>query len=105
MVADTGAPLRLCAVEDVPSGGGRIVRAENRAIALFRVGEEVFALDNVCPHWGGPLGDGLFEGRTVTCPWHAWQFDVCTGEAMFDPGKKVHCFPVHVTGDDVFVEV
>jgi nitrite reductase/ring-hydroxylating ferredoxin subunit len=54
--------------------------AGDRVIALFNVGGEFFALDGVCPHQGGPLGEGELCGAIVTCPWHGWQFDVRTGQ-------------------------
>ncbi len=61
--------------------------------------------DGTCPHQEGPLGDGLLEGKTITCPWHAWQFDVCNGRALYDKGFSVACYRVIVEGTDILIEV
>jgi nitrite reductase/ring-hydroxylating ferredoxin subunit len=74
-------------------------------IVVYNVGGSYFATDERCAHQGGPLGEGLLEGSVVTCPWHAWQFDVRTGQAIYDPGVCVRTYPVRVEGDDIFVEV
>ena len=66
---------------------------------------QVYALDNACAHRGGPLGEGDLEGSVVMCPWHAWRWDVTTGANVNNPAVKVACFPVTVTGGEVFVEV
>ena len=72
---------------------------------FYNVDGEFFASSSQCPHQGGPLGDGLVDGKTGTCPWHAWQFDLVTGEAVFDPGFKIDCFNVELRGDDILIEV
>ena len=48
-------------------------------VAIFDVDGELFALENACPHQGGPLAEGSVERGVVTCPWHAWRFNVQTG--------------------------
>jgi nitrite reductase (NADH) small subunit len=56
-----------------------IVRVGPYEVAIFLVDGEVRAYENACPHQGGPIGEGQIEGTTVTCPWHAWTFDLRTG--------------------------
>ena len=68
------ARVRVAAVGEVPAGEGRVVEADGRALALFNVEGAYHCLDNVCPHRGGPLGEGDLEGRLVSCPWHAWRW-------------------------------
>ena len=97
--------VRLASVEDVPVGEGRVVEAQGKVLALFNVDGAYYAIDNTCVHRGGPLGEGDLEGRVVTCPWHAWRWDVTTGANVNNPAVKVACFPVTVAGGDVFVEV
>jgi nitrite reductase (NADH) small subunit len=82
------------AVTDVPRRGARRVPSPHGDIAIFRTGDgEVFALMDKCPHKGGPLSEGIVHGRAVTCPLHAWNIDLATGEAMgADKGKG--CAPV-----------
>jgi nitrite reductase (NADH) small subunit len=82
------------AVTDVPRRGARRVPSPRGDIAIFRTGDgDVFALLDKCPHKGGPLSEGIVHGRAVTCPLHAWNIDLVTGEAMgADKGKG--CAPV-----------
>ena len=98
--------VRLCGVGEVPAEG---MVCEQRAgefdICLARVDGELRALDNLCPHRQGPLGQGWIEGKTVVCPWHSWAFDLMTGCAEFPEGERVGVFPVKVEGEDVFVGV
>ena len=89
---------------EIPPGAFKTVDLGNEKIVVYNVDGQFYATTNTCSHQGGPLGDGLFDGKTVTCPWHAWQFDVCTGESLFDPGKKLECYVVRVDGNDLFVE-
>lgn len=68
---------------DIPRRGARLVRLPGIDLAVFRTGaDEVFALDNRCPHRGGPLAEGIVHGRFVTCPLHNWVIDLSTGEAQ-----------------------
>jgi nitrite reductase (NADH) small subunit len=96
---------KVTSVQDVPPGACKTFEVNEKKIVIYNVDGKFYATTNTCVHQGGPLGDGLFDGATVTCPWHAWQFDVCTGEAIFDVGQKIDCYAVHVDGDDVSVEV
>jgi len=77
------------ALNDVPRRGARRVATPRGDIAVFRTGDnEVFALLDKCPHKGGPLSQGIIHGRSVTCPLHAWNIDLATGEPTgADAGK------------------
>jgi nitrite reductase (NADH) small subunit len=75
------------------------------AICLAKVGGEFAAVDNLCPHRQGPLGQGWIEGGAVVCPWHSWTFDLRTGEAEFPVDEKVRVFPLKVKDGDVLVEI
>ena len=96
--------VRIASAEDVPVGQGRVVEAGGRTLALFNVEGRFYALDNACAHRGGPLGEGDLEGATVTCPWHAWRWDVTTGCNANNPAVKVPCFAVTVEDGQVFLE-
>jgi nitrite reductase/ring-hydroxylating ferredoxin subunit len=77
--------------------------------AVCNAGGEVHALDGICPHAGGPLGQGALHGTTLVCPWHAWEFDCRTqvtgpGANEMD-GFMVAKFPVKIDGDDIFIDV
>ncbi|TAH39519.1 MAG: non-heme iron oxygenase ferredoxin subunit [Planctomycetota bacterium] len=95
-VADRGA---------IPPGTGKVVQAGGKALALFNVAGQFYAIDNTCRHRGGPLGEGMLDGTTVTCPWHGWQWDVCSGASAFNPAISVGCYPTKVEGNDVMVQV
>ncbi len=97
--------IRVASVSDVPPGSSKEVMADDRVVALFNVEGQFYALDGVCPHAGGPLGEGTLRGTTVTCPWHGWQFDVSTGQNCLNPRMSHQGFPVKVEGNDVLVEL
>ncbi len=87
--------------EDIGRGGCKVVRAAGRSIAVFNVDGDLCAIDNTCPHQGGPLGEGCLDGDVVTCPWHDWSYSVRTGEAIATPG--VETFDVRTRGGRVEV--
>ena len=80
-----------------------IVRVGRYDVAIFDLGDAIAAYENVCPHQGGPIGEGTIEGTTVTCPWHAWCFDLHTGTLTLGNFASLRRFSVTVDGDDVFV--
>src|SRR5262249_5346358 len=84
----------------------RVVQAAGRELALIRTPEGFFALDNAGPHKGGPLGEGLVQGHTVTCPLHGWQFDCKTGTCLTE-GKQPpqQRYAVKLEHGQVWVEV
>jgi nitrite reductase (NADH) small subunit len=81
---------------DMPPGAGRVVEAAGRRLALFNVDGTFYALDNVCLHRGGPIGEGDLDGTIVTCPWHGFQYDVTTGRHVLDPEVGLQTFPARV---------
>jgi nitrite reductase/ring-hydroxylating ferredoxin subunit len=97
--------VRVAAVSDVPPGTSKEVLADDQVVALFNVGGTFYALDGVCPHAGGPLGEGTLRGTIVTCPWHGWQFDVTNGQNCLNARLIHKSFTVRVEGDDVVVEM
>lgn len=83
--------IRVGRVEDVPVLEGRSVAVGDRRIAVFRTAQGFHALDDACPHRGGPLADGLVADSCVTCPLHGWRFELRSGAALGDhPGVAVH---------------
>lgn len=88
---------------DLKPGENKVVSVDGEEIALFNVDGEFFAISNMCPHRGGPLGEGFLEGDAVTCPWHGWRFNVKTGISPVMPTVKVQSYKVKVEGNDVSV--
>jgi nitrite reductase (NADH) small subunit len=97
--------VRVAKVTDVPVGQGLVVQAGDRTLALFNVAGAYHAIDNVCPHRGGPMGDGDLDGRLAICPWHGWRWDVTTGANANNPAVKIACFTTRVVDGDVLVEL
>jgi nitrite reductase (NADH) small subunit len=90
---------------DVPPGTIQEVQVEGKAVALANVDGQFHAINGVCLHHGGPLGEGPLEGPVVTCPWHGWQYDVRTGRVVQNPTAGVECYAVEVRGSEIFVNV
>jgi nitrite reductase (NADH) small subunit len=77
----------------------------DKMICIANLNGEYSALDNVCPHRGGPLGQGVIEGDKLVCPWHGWQFDPKTGAVGHAPDQKVPTYPIRIDGDLVVVDL
>lgn len=98
--------VKLCGAQDAPKPGEVIeANAEGVAICLANVEGRLCALDNVCPHRGGPLGEGWLEGDIVVCPWHSWAFSTSTGITRPPETSKVAVFPVKIEGEDVLIQL
>jgi NAD(P)H-dependent nitrite reductase small subunit len=100
--------VRVAQLADLPLGASRAVRVDDTAIALFSVNGSIYAVDNVCPHAGGPLARGALggsDGAIVTCPLHGWRFDVRTGQSPHLRGEHLRTFPVRVIDGAVEVRV
>ena len=107
-------------VADLPPGSRRLVQAGRFGVGVFNVNGRYYALNNHCPHAGGPLCLGEVTGTTeeagaykviwvrqgeiVSCPWHAWEFDIATGRTITEPTKAVRTYPVRVEDDQVILE-
>lgn len=75
--------LDIGAVDDIPPRGARVVKTSRGDIAIFRTADDrLFALDDRCPHKGGPLSQGIVQGHGVTCPMHNWMISLETGKAQ-----------------------
>lgn len=99
----TEAFIPVAKTADVPEGGSLMVTVDGREIALFHTGEKFFALDNTCPHQGGPLNEGFISGETVTCPWHAWCFKLDDGSMTMGNFASVDAFDVNIEGDTIML--
>jgi len=97
--------LRAVRKDEVPPGTIREIQIDGKTFALANVEGKLYAINNTCLHRGGPLGQGVMEGKNVTCPWHGWEYDVTTGKACMNPSVGVECYGVEVRGDDIFVDV
>ncbi len=104
MTADAKTWIKVCQLEDIPVRGARLVRTASGCIALFRTAEqEVFALDDKCPHKSGPLSQGIVHGRSVTCPLHNWVISLETGKAQGADEGQVRTIPLKVDSGTIFI--
>ncbi len=91
-------------ITDIPRRGARCVDTPAGRIAVFRTAEDrVFALEDHCPHRGGPLSQGIVHGAAVTCPLHNWVISLETGKALGADEGSVRTIPIKVEGDKLFM--
>mmetsp|Transcript_13744 Transcript_13744/g.23420 ORF Transcript_13744/g.23420 Transcript_13744/m.23420 type:complete len:112 (+) Transcript_13744:6030-6365(+) len=89
--------IDIAALEDVPVRGARVVKTRAGCVAVFRTAaDEVFALDNTCPHKQGPLSEGIVHGSAVTCPLHNWVISLETGLVQGADEGQVATYPARV---------
>ena len=103
--APAGTFVPVLAVAELQPGEITEVLVGDTAVAIGNVEGRFFAVDNTCPHAGGPLGDGTIDGCSVTCPYHGWAFDLESGACDVDESMSVKTYPVEVKGDRVWVDV
>ena len=103
MSSESPVWLKVLEPDELPEGRVKPVTCKHRTLCLSHFEGQFAALDNKCPHQGGPLGEGSIEGGWLRCPWHGWDFHPLTGKPPggFDDG--VETFPVEVREDGVYV--
>lgn len=93
-------------IADIPALGARVVRHGSVDIAVFRTaGDDVFALEDRCPHKGGPLSQGIVHGRKVTCPLHGWNIELDSGCAVAPDVGCAREFPIRIEGSRVWLDL
>jgi nitrite reductase (NADH) small subunit len=93
-------------LSDIPQRGARCINTARGRIAIFRTAnDQIFALDDHCPHKGGPLSQGIIHGAAVTCPLHSWVISLETGKALGADDGSVRTIPIKVEGDKIFVSL
>lgn len=98
--------VRLCARSEAPQPG-EVAEFEvnGRFVCVANVDGRLSALDNICPHRNGPLGQGWLEGDAVVCPWHSWSFDLATGDALPPDHGQVAVFPIRAASNEVLIQL
>ncbi|HHO52039.1 MAG TPA: thiamine pyrophosphate-binding protein, partial [Deltaproteobacteria bacterium] len=95
--------VRVLELDELPEGRVATVTCRRRTLCMTHHKGSLAALDDRCPHQGGPLGEGSIEGGWLRCPWHGWDFHPTTGASPDGHGDGVQTFPVEVRGDGVYV--
>jgi len=91
---------------EIPETGVISVAVEGKRLALMNLKGEIYAIDDDCPHEGGPLSEGQIIGEEIECPWHTSHFNIKTGRVTMDPATKdVATYRVRIIGDAVEVEI
>lgn len=94
---------KAASIEEFRETTVKVVQVGKHEIALFQVDGRYYAVSNVCPHRGGPIGEGRLEDLEITCPWHDWGFDLRTGECVINPAACLDRFEVKLEGEAVLV--
>ncbi|MEO9865501.1 MAG: nitrite reductase small subunit NirD [Yoonia sp.] len=97
--------IDVAPLDDVPARGARMLKTAHGCVAVFRTADdEVFALDNACPHKQGPLAEGIVHGKSVTCPLHNWVFSLETGMAQGQDVGQVTTYPARVDAGRILID-
>ena len=99
--------VRIATPDQIPLREGRVAIVAGREIAFFNLGDRFLAIDNRCPHKGGPLADGIVSGESVVCPLHGWRISLVSGQ-VDRPGGTAACverYPVQVADGLVLVSL
>lgn len=98
--------IKVATVAEIPVGGSKLVEVDDVRVALFNLDGEIYAIEDVCTHDGGPLVEGtIVNGCEVICPRHGARFDIRTGDALSFPAfEPTATYAVRVDGDDVLIE-
>ncbi len=97
--------LDIGSLDDIAPLAARVIKTRVGCVAVFRTSDDrVFALNDRCPHKGGPLSDGIVHGTKVTCPLHNWVFSLETGEAQGADTGQVATYPVRVEDGRILVQ-
>ncbi len=88
---------------EIAPGGRKIVEVRGIEIAVLNVHGAFYAVGNTCPHEGGPVGEGSVAGDEITCPWHAWTFNITTGACVMTEDEAIPTYPVKIVGDEIQV--
>ena len=98
--------IEIARTDEIVPGKAIKVEVEGRMVSLFNLEGSYWAIDDTCPHRGGPLSEGEVEGEVVTCPWHGSEFNIKTGDVLKPPaGAGVKSYKVQVEGSFIMIEV
>jgi nitrite reductase (NADH) small subunit len=99
------ALVKVAPLAELPPG--KVMEAEigGNSYVVCNLGGEIYAYDGICPHSGGPLGQGALVGNVLVCPWHSWEYDCRTGVNAYDDNIALASFPVKTQDGDILIDV
>ena len=100
------AYVKLTTESELPGDGeAKEFELGDKVICVANVNGAMCAMDNICLHMGGPLGQGFIDGNKIVCPWHGWEYDLKTGAMADDPNSKIAVYPVKTENGDVLIDI
>ena len=98
--------IKLTTQAELPGEGeAKEFELGEKTICVAKLNGTITAMDNVCLHMGGPLGQGFIEGSKLVCPWHGWEYDLQTGQVVNDPQSKLAVYPIKIENGEVLIEL
>ena len=95
----------VAGIDDIPIGQAKAFQVQQKIVGVFNCDGELLAMDDICPHAGASLSAGYLEGETVSCPWHAWRFNVRDGTWCDNPKLKVDAYEVRVVDGRILIGI
>jgi nitrite reductase/ring-hydroxylating ferredoxin subunit len=96
---------KIAAISELPTNSVIEITVRGEPYAICNAGGNISAMWGVCPHAGGPLGQGQIGDGRVVCPYHLWEFDCRTGESTFDRSMRVPMYAVMLQGEDILADL
>jgi len=97
--------VKVGSLAALPPGSAMEVRVGEETYAVCNANGQIHAVEGICLHAGGPLGQGALHGTALVCPWHAWEYDCVTGRNDMDERLCLAKFPVKLDGDDILIDI
>jgi nitrite reductase/ring-hydroxylating ferredoxin subunit len=97
--------ITVCRDADIAANAAKPFVVNGKEIAVYNLAGKFYATQQACLHRQGPLSEGEINGCTVTCPWHGWEYDIPSGENLFNRAQKLATYPVKVENGEVKVAV
>ena len=100
--------VKIANVSDVPEGRMKAFNINGEEICVFNVGGKMHAVEEICPHQGGPMSEGTIEDGSIVCPWHSGKFDIETGKVSEESDfvkQDLKIYEVKTEGDDILVKI
>jgi nitrite reductase (NADH) small subunit len=97
--------IKAASVDELRPGELLEIEMNDNLYAICNIAGEIRAVHGICPHHGGPLGQGALEGSLLSWPWHAWQFDTATGACVFNDELRIPTYSVRVEEGQIMVDI
>ena len=93
--------ITVAGANDISSGQSKVFEVKGNQVAVCNINGNYYAFANICPHRGGPVGEGEIEGTVITCPWHGWAFDITTCVNTMNPLAKLTKYDIKIDNNEL----